>query len=525
MNSIRKIGSRFTGAALIGFLTAVFCCPPVEARIKPASVFGDHMVLQRDRTVPIWGTASAGEPVTVRFQQQEKTAVADAEGRWRIDLDAVSAGGPYSLSIVGYDQSISFRDVYMGEVWLCSGQSNMDMTIAKEDRYWCGVVNEQQEVAQADYPLIRAFDVPFRTSDQQQQETDSRWEICSPQTAGHMSAAAYFFAREIHQKLNVPVGLLTAAYGASTAEAWTSRAALEAEADLQFLLEDYTKKCQDFDSGAAQKKYEEELAHWKEQSAAAEAKGQKAPRKPAAPKNPHSDQHSPCVLYNAMTAPLVPYAIRGALWYQGESNIPTAAVYDRIMETLIRDWRKAWAQGDFPFLYAQLAAYGKPPARPCQGGGTTRVREAQSKNLNIPNTAMIVTIDIGESDNIHPKNKQDVGLRFSLAARALAYKENIVFSGPLYESMRIEGDKIVLSFKHLGGGLISKDTILGGFAVAGTDREFVWAQAKIEGDSVIVCSPQIKQPVAVRYAWDDFPTVSLYNREGLPASPFRTDNF
>lgn len=442
-----------------------------------------------------------------------------------VHLNALKASGPFEMTITGDTSSITLKDVYVGEVWLCSGQSNMDMTVAKEDRYWCGVKNEQHEVAAANYPLIRVFDVNFNPKDNQQQDVSSSWEICSPETVGHFSAVAYFFARQIHKKLNVPVGLLTTAYGGSTAEAWTSRPALEANKQLKFLLDDYAEMCKDYDSGNAQKKYDEKLAKWKEASAKTKAEGEKAPGKPGPPQNPHLDKHSPCVLYNGMVAPLVPYAIRGAIWYQGESNERTEEIYDIIMETMINDWRQAWGQGDFPFLYVQLANFRDRPDKPARGGGFTLIREKQLNNLSIPNTAMTVSVDIGDANNIHPKNKQDVGLRLSLQARALAYGENITYSGPVYDYMLIDGDKIRLHFKHVGNGLIAKGGKLNGFAIAGRDREFVWADAKIEGDTIVVSSAKVDKPVAVRYGWDENPIISLYNKEGLPASPFRTDDF
>ncbi len=493
-------------------------------QVEPAGVFGDHMVLQRDRMIPVWGTAASDETVMVQFNRQTKTITANAEGKWKIELEACPAGGPYEMTISG-EESVTFSDIYVGEVWLCSGQSNMDMTVAREDRYWCGVLNEAEEVAAAEYPLIRVFDVEFATKDEPQTEVKGMWEVCSPQTVGHFSAAAYFFARQLHQKLNVPIGLVTTAYGASTAEAWTSRPALEAEPSLRFLLEAYEKSCQAYDSGAAQKKYEAALAEWQQATEEDKAEGRSGPRKPSMPKNPHLDQHSPCVLYNAMIAPVVPYAMRGAIWYQGESNGGTAKQYDRIMETLVKDWRTAWGQGDFPFLYVQLANHGEPSTEPFRGGGMAPVRQAQLKNLSIPKTAMATAIDIGDAKDIHPKNKQEVGLRLSLAARALAYGESIEYMGPIYDHHQIEGSLIRLYFTHTDGGLVAKDGQLKGFAVTGDDKRFVRAEAKIEGDTVIVFSPDVDKPAAVRYAYDANPTVSLYNKAGLPASPFRTDDF
>jgi sialate O-acetylesterase len=497
----------------------------VSAEVKPAGLFGNHMVLQQQRLVPVWGTADANEDVTVKIARQQKTVKADSSGRWMLYLDVLKAGGPFEMTISGNTNSVTFVDTYVGEVWLCSGQSNMDMTVAKEDRYWCGVNNEAQEVAAADYPLIRVFDVNFDTKDQPQQDVSSNWEVCSPETVGHFSAVAYFFARQIHKKLNVPVGLLTTAYGGSTAEAWASRPVLEANEQLKFLLDDYAKKCEDYDSGDALRRYEEQLEKYNQLAEKAKTEGKEPPKKPARPLNPHTDKHSPCVLYNAMVAPLVPYAIRGAIWYQGESNEQTYRIYDVVMETMINDWRQAWGQGDFPFLYVQLASYRKRQEKIASGGGFTRIREKQFKNLAVPNTAMAVIIDIGDANDIHPKNKQDVGLRLSLAARALVYGEDIVYSGPLYDYMLIEGNTIRLHFKHIGGRLVAKDGKLDGFAIAGSDREFVRADAKIEGGTIVVSSEKVDKPVAVRYGWDENPVVSLYNKEGLPASPFRTDDF
>jgi sialate O-acetylesterase len=509
---------------IAAILLTIICVAGLAwADLSAAGVFKDHMVLQRHRPVPVWGKAAAGQEVTVKLAGQEKKTMAGADGRWSIGLDPVQAGGPHTMVIKAAGQTVEFKDVYVGEVWLCSGQSNMDMTVAKEDRYWCGVINEEQEVAAADYPLIRMFDVPFVTRDEPQADVEGKWEICSPQTVGHFSAAAYFFARDLHQKLNVPIGLVVSSFGASTAEAWTSRPALNAEPELRFLLDDYAKKCEAYDSGKAQTDYQANLAKWQQESETAKAEGKRAPRKPGEPRNPHTDQHSPCVLYNGMIAPLVPYAIRGAIWYQGESNGPTRGVYDLIMETMVRNWRQAWGQGQFPFLYVQLANYGSPSDQPCKGGGTTELRDRQLRNLSIPNTAMATAVDIGDAKDIHPKNKQEVGRRLALAARNRVYGQEVIFSGPIYDYMLIEGSSVRLHFTHVGGGLKARDGKLDGFAIAGPDGKFIWGQAEIDGDCVVVSSPAISKPTAVRYGWNDNPTISLYNAEGLPASPFKTD--
>jgi len=496
-----------------------------DCRVKLTCPFGDHMVLQQQMSVPIWGTAGAGEQVTVKLDQQKQTVTSDSGGRWMVRLNDLKAGGPFEMIVEG-ENTLTVRDVYVGEVWLCSGQSNMDMTVAREDRYWCGVFNEEQEVASADFPLIRVFDVDFVTSDEPLDKIQGKWEVCSPDTVGHFSATAYFFARELQKKLNVPIGLITAAYGASTAEAWTNRPALESDAQLSFLLDEYAKRIEKYlPDIEAQKKYEEAFKKWEIAAEKARAEGKDRPKEPKNP-DPRKDQHSPCVLYNGMVASLVPYAIRGVIWYQGESNGPTARIYGRIMETMIRDWRRAWGQGDFPFLYVQLANHGKLVNQPVRDDPIVFVREGQLQNLSMPNTAMVVAIDNADPDkpdNIHPKNKQDIGLRLSLAARALAYQEDIIYSGPIYDYMIINGNVIRLYFKHVYGGLAAKDDKLVGFAIAGEDKIFVWADAKFDGNTVVVASLQVDKPIAVRYGWARNPVISLCNKAGLPASPFRTD--
>ncbi len=499
----------------------------IYANVKPASPFGDHMVLQRNVKVPVWGMAEPGEKVTVTFNKQNLTATTNAEGNWKIELAKLVAGGPFTMTIKGHN-SISFTDVYVGEVWICSGQSNMDMTVAKEDRYWCGVINEAAEVAAADYPLIRVFDTDFTPSDKPQNELTGKWEMVSPNTVGHLSAAAYFFARDIQKKLKVPVGLITTAYGASTAEAWISEEALVKEPVCKPLVDSFKRKLnQYFTDTAALSKYISAMAKWKADSAAAKAAGKNIPRGPRNP-DPVRDQHNATVLWNGMVKPLVPYAIRGALWYQGESNSPTASIYRQIMETLITDWRAQWKQGDFPFIYVQLANIGKTyDSLPAKGGSEAIKREAQLQNLSISNTSMVVAIDNADPtdmNNVHPKNKQEIGRRLALAALATVYGKKIAYSGPVYDKMEMEGNKIRLHFKHTNGGLVVRDGLLNGFAIAGPDQKFVWADALIEGNTVLVSKKDIAMPVAVRYGWGNNPPTSLYSKEDLPASPFRTDS-
>lgn len=504
---------------LIGFSTF--------ARVTLASPFADHMVLQRDVKVPVWGTASAGEKITLSMGKQKLSAIAEASGRWRVSLAKLSAGGPFTMTVTG-NNTITLNDIYVGEVWLCSGQSNMDMTVAREDRYWCGVINEKEEVATANYPLIRVFDTDFTPAEKPLDKVIGKWEVVSPQTVGHLSAVAYFFARDLQKKLNVPIGLITTAFGASTAEAWIREEALTRDTTFKRLMSSYKSKLEKYATDTTAKRvYLEAYEKWKIASAKAKAEGKDEVR---GPKNndPVRDQHNPTVLWNGMVAPLLPYAIRGALWYQGESNSPTASIYRNLMETLITDWRDQWGMGEFPFLYVQLANIGKTyDSLPAMGGSEAVKREAQRQNLSLPNTAMVVAIDNADPDdmnNVHPKNKQSIGSRLALAAQAIAYGDKkIVYAGPMYDRMEVNGSVIRLHFKHTGSGLLAKDNVLKGFAIAGNDKKFVWANATIDGNTIVVSAPGIENPVAVRYGWGRNPPTSLYNKEMLPASPFLTD--
>ncbi|MBC7827998.1 MAG: sialate O-acetylesterase [Chitinophagaceae bacterium] len=508
----------------IYFATLLFSIP-VFANVQLASPFGDHMVLQRNIKIPVWGIADAGENITIVFNNQTVKTITDKDGNWKINLAKLPAGGPYKMTVTGKN-TITISDVYVGEVWICSGQSNMDMTVAKEDRYWCGVINEAEEVAAANYPTIRVFDVDFTPNENLQNKVTGKWEIVSPQTVGHLSAAAYFFARDIQKRLKIPIGLITTAYGASTAEAWIRKEALQQNATVNYLVDSFQARLNRYYADIeAPQKYEAALAKFREEAAKARAEGKTPGRGPRNP-NPAVDQHNPYVLWNGMVAPLVPYGIRGALWYQGESNGPTATIYKDIMEILISDWRKQWGMGNFPFIYVQLANHQKAVTEPVKNDPMVTVRDAQLQNLSIPNTAMVVAIDNadpGDPGNIHPKNKQEIGRRLALAALGLVYGEKIVYSGPVFEKMTVEGNKIRLHFKNAGNGLEVKGDTLYGFAIAGPDKNFTWADARIDGNSVVIYSATISNPVAVRYGWAKNSSANLFNKAGLPASPFKTD--
>ncbi|UCF14994.1 MAG: hypothetical protein JSW59_16420, partial [Phycisphaerales bacterium] len=348
------------------------------------------------------------------------------------------------------------------------------------------------------------------------------WSLCSPESVPGFSAVGYFFGRELHKELNVPIGLVHTSWGGTPAEAWTRREVLEAHDQFEPILARQADIIARYPQ--AYREYEQKLEEWNKAAEKAKADGEKPPRKPGAPRGP-DHPHSPAGLYNGMISPLVPYGIQGAIWYQGESNAGRAYQYRRLFPAMIKNWRKDWRQGNFPFLFVQLANFRATKEEPDESNWA-ELREAQSMTLSLPNTGMATIIDIGDANDIHPRNKQDVGKRLALWALAETYKKNLVYSGPIYESMKVESGKIRLSFDHVGSGLVARGgEALTGFAIAGADRKFVWADARIDGNTVVVGSDDVDKPVAVRYAWADNPVCNLYNKENLPASPFRTDDW
>jgi sialate O-acetylesterase len=492
-----------------------------RAEVKPAGVFGDHMVLQRDVALPVWGWADPGEAVTVTLGGQTRTATAAACGKWTVRFDALPAGGPLELKIQGKNNTVSFSDVLVGEVWLCSGQSNMEMTVG-------GVANKDAEIAAANHPQIRMYFIDHIPAKTPQARRNGRWSVSSPQTVAGFSAAAYFFGRELHQRLGVPVGLINSSWGGTPVQTWTSIKSHQATAELKPLLDDLRRQEAFYASGKAKAQYEKQLADWKKAAAAAKAAGKPfKDQEPQPPQDPALSPWAPAALYNGMIAPLAPYAIRGATWYQGESNAGSP-IYGIQLAAMIANWRDDWKQGDFPFLFVQLPNFMGLQTQPSEPvGGWSLEREQFLKMLGtVKNTGMAVTIDIGEANDIHPHNKQDVGKRLAQWALAKTYGMDVVASGPLYKCSRREGGKIVVEFDYVAAGLASRDGgKLTGFAIAGADKKFVWADAQIVGRSVVVSSPAVSSPVAVRYAWANNPPCNLVNKAGLPASPFRTDDW
>ena len=610
------------------------------------SVFTDHMIVQRDQPVKLWGKADPDESVCVTFNGQTMETKAGKDGIWRVQLDAMPYGGPYEMAIKGKN-TVTLSNILIGDIWVCSGQSNMGFVVAAS-------TDGQAEALNANYPKIRLLTINYSMSNVPQQEANTRgeWVECSPQTVERFSAVGYFFGRELHRELDIPIGLINASYGGTNIETWTSIPMMQTQSDYVEKLNvlnspDFAGylanenrpdlgKILETEPGKVQKWYlpKTDVSQWKTTQLPAQwsrdgikglgvvwyrkeftltAEQVKAPiticlgmiddgdetylngqkigttpaynterRYPVCPNGLIAGKNVlvvkvvnwggdagmydkadrmycqtndmripfqgewrykisamidvldnitpndfPSLLYNTMISPLTDIPIKGVIWYQGESNIVEAYKYRTLFPNLITDWRQAWNQGDFPFYFAQLPNWSAPVEQPAESEWS-EFRESQHLALRLPNTGEAVTIDIGDAEDIHPRNKQEVGYRLALNALTKAYGKHKVYSGPEYQSMKIEGNKAILTFTHTGSGMIAKGKYgyLTGFSIAGEDQKFVWAKAFIEGDTIVVSSDEISRPVAVRYAWANNPDdACLYNKEGLPASPFRTDNW
>jgi sialate O-acetylesterase len=475
------------------------------ADVTVPALLADHMVVQRGLPVHVWGMAAPHEAVSVAFRGETKAGTADDDGRWSINLSPGEAGGPFDLSIKAAN-AIVLHDILVGDVWVASGQSNMEFPMT-------GLVNAQTEIAAAQYPKIRLFLVKHKPADYPLENVDSKgWAACTPGTVADSSAVAYFFARNLQQKLSVPIGLIESSWGGTAAESWTSLHTLGADAALMPVFSARAKMVDEQSTNILRQQREDVEF----QKAAAQAKAEGKPL-PWPQWHPDFAAWAPAALYNGMIAPLTPFAIRGVIWYQGEANASPdrASLYARLFQTMIRDWRNSWAEGDFPFLFVQIANWNTEP-----GELWPEVRNAQRQALALRNTGMAVTIDIGDPNDIHPKNKQDVGLRLSLAARAITYGEKIEWSGPLYRQVTQEEHALRVWFDH-AIGLMAKGATVTGFEVAGPDGKYSPADAKIEGTSVVASSTAVPTPVSVRYGWAPNPNCNLFNKEGLPASPFQ----
>jgi len=474
-------------------LHIIFCLSffisPVQAEIRLTAIFSDHMVMQAGKPIKVWGWSDKNESVEIHIGNQVKKTKADKQGNWTIILDALPYGGPYTMQIKGKGNTIIINDILIGEVWLCSGQSNMEMTLNS----FAKVNNYDEEVKNADYPQIRQFKVHKQMSTKPETELQGQWAVCSPETVPDFSAVAYFFARKIYKELNIPVGIINSSWGGSEIETWIS------QDEFSALPYSFKEKYKDLNLAEFEQAIKTTDIH---------------------PNVYHS------VLYNAMINPITKYCIKGVLWYQGENNTENAYSYRTLFPLFINNWRQKWRY-EFPVYWVQLTAFHAKDSVPSDSKWA-ELREAQTMALSLPQTGQAVTVDIGDAYDVHPRNKQNVGLRLSLIALNKEYgKQNVVYSGPTFKGMNIEDNKAIVYFDNVDGGLIVKNKYgyPEGFAIAGTDGEFEWAKAYIQGDKVILYSDKVAKPVDVRYSWSDNPDANLFNGKGLPAVPFRTDNY
>jgi sialate O-acetylesterase len=492
---------------LYGGLAVFFACLTAinsQAEVRVPTLIGDHMVIQRDQPIHIWGNADPDESITVSFQGESASTRPDEYGRWGVYLPPVKAGGPYEMEIRGTN-TIHIKDILVGDIWLGSGQSNMGFNVGRVD-------HAQAELAAADQPKIRLFHVQQKASDYPLDDAPgASWVVCTPDTVKDFSAVAYFFGRKIQEDQKVPMGLVHSAFG-GPAEAWTSLRALGHDASLMPLFEARAKLTEDETALVLRDNI------WQHRSDVAKAAGKPIP--PVPPPRAGLALFGPANLYNAMIAPLTPMRIRGVIWYQGESSSDPvrAPYYERVLQTLIADWRAHWGEGDIPFVVVQLANFG--------GGDPNAwglVRNGQLRSVSIRNTGVVVTNDIGNPDDVHPTNKQDVGARAALVARAIAYGEQVKYSGPLFTTATLIQNRVRLTFDHTDGGLVFRGHRPNDFEIAGSDGVFMPAEVKVEGDELFLSNPKVANPVQVRYGgYHGLPGV-LYNGEGLPAAAFIAD--
>jgi sialate O-acetylesterase len=519
MSKVKSIGKH----AFISFiLLGVVSLAPISAvaNIKLPAIFTDHAVLQRDMSVPVWGWADPGEEVTVTIAGQNHKTKADNKGKWRVTLEPLSVGDPLTLVVEGKNR-VERKDILVGEVWLCSGQSNMEWPLNMS-------ANGDLEVSAANHPNIRLVRVKEPGSQTPVVDFKGEWQVCTPKSAAGFSAVGYFFGRELNEQLKVPIGLIDDSWGGSACEAWIRRDRMEGNPLYADLLKYWDSNVKDFDEA----KWKADLADWQKKAEQARAAGKKIPPFRPVGQDPGSN-HRPANLYHGRVEPVLGYAIRGAIWYQGESNAGRAYQYRDMFPLMIRSWREDWQQGDFPFYFVQLADFMEEKPEPTDSAWA-ELREAQTMTLDkLPKTGQAVIIDIGEGADIHPRKKLDVGRRLARLALANDYGKNIASKSPRYKSMEKHGDKIIVKFKDVGGGLRSLDAKeIQGFAIAGADKKFVWAKAEIvapkdgaKADTIEVSSKEVADPVAVRYAWADNPVCNLYNDVLLPVTPFRTDDW
>lgn len=527
------MNSKANGSWTWGICAAlVIAALPVSAETSLPGIFSDNMVLQRDQPVPIWGWAKPGETVRVSFAGRSKSATASASGDWQLRLDAMAANKIGQDLVVNAGSTITFKNVLVGEVWICSGQSNMEMGLGNS-------LNGQAEVAAMGGALIRRIKIPHVTSPFPVRDVSASWQVASAQTSGEWTAAGVFFARELVKELDVPVGLIDSNWSGTSIEPWICREGFASVPEFKEQAKIIDATYPDTEPG--QKRFQGflvQMKDWLPQAEKAVTAKRPPPPLPAQP-GLASDSGQMTCIFNGNIAPLIPYAFHGVIWYQGESNGGDGDIYARKIQALIGGWRQLWKQGEFPFYYVQIANFNQPNAgNPEMGDGWARVREAQRKALAIPHTGMAVIIDIGEADNIHPRNKQDVGKRLAAWALAKDFGRKVEYSGPLFAKSAVEGNHMRISFDHAGSGLMVGEKagldpvkpVSGGkvnwISIAGDDKKFYWGDAVIDGQTLVVSSDKVAKPVAVRYAFAMNPAgANLYNKDGFPTSPFRTDDW
>lgn len=505
-------------AILLSLTTAT----SVLANVSLPSVVGSNMVLQRDQPLPLWGWADSGEKVTVTFAGQTKEVTTDASGKWSVKLDAMPANAQPQAMVIKGNNEIKLENILIGEVWIGSGQSNMQWDVNAS-------MNPKEEAAAAEYPNIRLFNVPLVSSPVKNDNLNASWEACSPKSVPRFSAVLYFMGRHLHKELNVPVGLIASSWGGSRIEPWTpveGFAQVPSQKDNARTIRMNTPGYSDYE--ASLQNYLNQVQAWAQEGRELVKNRKPLPPLPDRPGPLAHGSQQLVGTYNAMIHPLVPFAIRGAVWYQGESNNGEGMLYTDRMQALIAGWRAVWQQGDFPFYHVQLAPFNYSRKSPGEDKATTalaEIWEAQAESVKrIPNTGMAVINDVGDLKDIHPTNKQEVGRRLALIALAKDYgKKDVVYSGPVYREHAIDGGVVRIKFDHTGGGLASRDgKPLTWFEVAGADGKFVAAEANVDGNDVVVKAAGVPEPKAVRYAFSQMAEPNLMNKEGLPAGAFRT---
>lgn len=498
---------------------ALLLSPALRAELKLPAIISDHMVLQQKQANPIWGWDTPGTKVSVTFAGQTKTAEAGADGKWTVKLDAVPANAEPQKIVVAGTSKKEIQDVLVGEVWMCSGQSNMGFTLNQD---W----NGDLEAAASKLPNLRLIKVPQVGTQELKTDFKGEWKPSAADSASSFSAVGFLYGRYLHQILGVPVGLIDNSWGGSAAEAWVRRTSLENDPRFALLMENTTKREATLQTQQAKDDHAQAMERHKIAVEKAKAEGKPAPRAPQSPEGWLSGNARPGNIFNGIVHPTLGYGIKGVIWYQGESNASRAYEYRELFPFMIKQWRKEWAQGDFPFYWVQLADYMAEKAEPGESNWA-ELREAQTKTLSLPNTGQAVITDLGEGRDIHPRNKHDVAARLVRWALAKDYGQKFRYRSPEFKSLQIDGAKATVTFDCFGSSLRPFDVLdARGFAICGEDKVWRWAKGKIVGkETVELTSDGVEKPIAVRYAWADNPVCNLFSNEGLPVTPFRTDDF